>query len=621
MHKCSINELEETYNKVISILNKTHRPTQLQFVKNLYASFYNAPIVNFNESPTGTGKGYAYLIPSFLFLHYNPEEKIIISTKTLNLQSQLLYSDIPNIKDSMATLGIGNNIKIAVFKGRNNYVCGYRLFKEQKKNTTFDTTAMENWLDTSTGEKDDFLKMGYSYKDWKKIETKDSRECLKKLCVYYGHPYCCYNKAKINAKNANLLIVNHYLLFTDIFHRSLGVKENLIPIDLYTNIILDEAHLLEDIITSTFTYEFTKNTLIDISNRLRYNYLISDTVSENKITKSSEALSKYIKKLEGDEVFPTPELFKLITTCIEAIISYIDFLEILVNGNLFTEAKIVVRGIILQLKDIIDFFGKILQQNNKYVTWKEEDVLNLTLIDYKDLLEKYFFNEKLCLNLVSATLSYHKQFFYAMKSLYLDRILPTPKVTGDIYPSIFNAKQTKYILPVNLEDYRSEHYENQLAYIIKTLLTENKGSALILFTSLKRMNSLYDIIKKEKLPFKLLMQSNNTSKADLLAQFKLDKTSVLFGSYSFWEGIDCPGETLSLIIIDKLPFETPSTVTKAITDQFGGFYYQCFKTTIKLKQGVGRLIRNESDYGKVIICDNRLQNTSWGKQIFQNLQL
>lgn len=618
----SPQDMEWFYNQLVTSLNLTYRPSQLEFMQNVYETFFQTPVVGFNESPTGSGKSFGYLIPSFVHLKNNLTEKVIISSKKLNLQEQLLKKDIPAIQQALINIDPEfEKVKIAVLKGRSNYVCGHRCFRENKKHFSAEQiVTIENWLKQSTGEKGDFLTLGFSYKDWKKIETRDSRECLKKACYYYKHEYCCHNRAKETAKDSNLLIINHYLLFTDIWKRD-ETENTPIPISHYTNVILDEAHLLEDIITQTFTYEFNYEMVSDLLSMLRSNFMITGN-HDQQVFDSAKNISIYIKKLEGDEVPNSPQLNTLLVSCNNAILRYIEDMKEMAEGNVPTEAKIMIRSIIIRLKEYMDIFYMVMKrQDRKYVVWKENDTIKVTLIDYREILEKNFFNDDLCLNLVSATLSFHKQFYFSLKSLYIDRLLKIPKLLDKIYPPVFDKKNATFITPKNLKDYREEEYETQLLYIIKTLTTENKGSALLLFTSLKRMNSIYKGLKKEKLPFKLLIQSENNSKTELLENFKKDISSVLLGSYSFWEGIDVPGESLTLIIIDKLPFEIPTVVSKAISDQFGGFMYQCFKTTIKLKQGIGRLIRSEADKGKIIICDNRLHTTTWGKQIYDDLKL
>lgn len=612
------DEIEKVYKEIVGSLGIVNRPTQLDFLRNLYFSLFHKPVVNFNESPTGTGKSFAYLIPSFLYCKDNPSEKVVISTKSLTLQEQIIKHDIPVLSKFF------EGVKVAVLKGRNNYVCGYRAFKENGK-TLFNMKEEIEALIKLGGDKSLFLEKGWSYKEWKKMETLDSRECLKRACIYYNTENCCYMMAKQKAKEANILIVNHYLVFTDLWNRANAAPtmkpEPLIPIDKYTNIIFDEAHLMEDIITKTFTFEFQQDMIAEKVYGLQKHFITSDNNIEEVLVKASAAVTKYIKAIEGDAVPPSDKLHTLIQKCTEAISEYQMFLSVAAENKVAQgpEAKIKLAAASNQLGDILRVFGMVLMRNPKHhVVHKEDDILKVTIIDYKDILEGNFFNPDIAVNMVSATLSYQKNFYYSLKTLYLDRIIPTPKIMGKIYDPVFNKNQVEFITPLNLADYRDEKYEKQLSHIAKTLITNNNGSALMLFTSLKRMRSIYDSLSD--LPYTLLIPDENTSKMDLIHKFKKDVTSVLFGSYSFWEGIDVPGESLILIIIDKLPFEIPTELSKALSEQFGGFTYQCFKTTLKLKQGVGRLIRSENDKGKIIICDNRLHNSGWGKQIYKNLQ-
>lgn len=621
MERLQESELETIYRNIIERLSITYRQPQFDFIKNMYASFFEAPVVSFNESPTGTGKSFGYLIPSFIHLQNNPDQKVIISTKTLNLQEQLVKKDIPTIQGSFHT----DKVKIAVLKGRSNYFCGYRCFKENTKYFSSEVTErIRNWAENSNAEKEEFVSLGLTYRDWQRVETKDSRECPKKSCEYYKTNFCGYYQAHDRAKNANIIVVNHYLLFTDIWQRFQGVTEVLIPMSPFSNIVLDEAHLLEDIITSTFTYDISREAIYDLVYSIKTKYTIGDDTVEHDMLDAATKLSSYVKTLETDALPPSSRLTELLTKLTEGITKYINFVVKVIDGgdDLFPyEAKIKIRATLSQLKDVQYCISLVVDRSDKkFVVWREEETIHITLIDYKNVLERSLYNDTLSLNLVSATLSFQQQFYFPLRSLFIDKLVPTPKLNGKIYPPIFDKNKVMYITPKNLVDYRDEKYDSQLIYITKKLVEDNNGSALLLFTSLKRMNKVYESLKKEKYDFPIYVQSSKSSKTELLSKFKEEVSSVLLGSYSFWEGVDVPGDSLTLIIIDKLPFDIPSEVSNALSNQFGGFMYQCFKTTLKLKQGIGRLIRTDTDHGKIIICDNRLHNTSWGKQIYKNLQ-
>lgn len=572
-----------------------------------------------------TGKTFAYLIPAFIYAYDNPAEKIILSTKSLTLQEQIIKHDIPVLQKFFAEQSMPN-VKVAVFKGRNNYVCGFRAFKENARILSSKKEEIEGYIASGGGEKTQFQEAGWTFKEWKRIETLDSRECLKRSCLYWESKNCCYMTAKAKAKEANIIIVNHYLVFADLWNRSRALpnSEPLIPIAKYTNIIFDEAHLMEDIITKSFTLEYTDDMIAEKMFSLKHHLITTNDGTEEQLIKTSGELTKYIKGLEGDAVPPTDKLHKLVNNCIEACKAYISFLVKATENKAAqgVEAKIKLAATINQMGDIVHTLSKVVYRDTKkYVVHKDKDILKVTVIDYQDILEACFFNPEIAVNMVSATLSFQGQFFYPLKTLFLDKILGIrPTLLGKVYAPVFAKKQAEFITPLNLVDYRDEKYEKQLAHITKTLVAKNNGSALLLFTSIKRMRSIYDVLLAEDLPYTLLIPDENTSKLDLIHKFKKDVSSVLFGSYSFWEGIDVPGESLTLIIIDKLPFETPTELSKALSEKFGGFQYQCYKTTLKLKQGIGRLIRSETDTGKIIICDNRLHSTSWGKLIYNNLQ-
>ncbi len=571
-----------------------------------------------------SGKSLAYLIPAIVFTQDNPQEKVIISTKTLNLQEQLLTIDIPKIleffKNAMEPLPY-----VTVLKGRSNYICGWRLFIKNKKRFEDELETLERKIKAGIlTERSEFLDLGYKYQEWKMVETEDSKDCLRGGCPYNKTDKCCSYMAKQDAKSANIIIVNHYLLFTDLWGRINGANEPTIPITEYTNVIMDEAHLLEDIITKTFTSEFNNENIYALINTVAMQYAISDTAIEENLRDASDNLAKYVKTLPTDELPVTDELTYHIKILADKLQEYITFLADIIEIGVDYETKIKLTSTLSRLGDMIGLLLKVIKRDNdKFVVHKENHIIKVTLIDYKSILESVFFNENLSLTMTSATLSYKffsnpNLFEYPMKSLFIDKLKAPPKLVGNIYPKIFNKDKVTFSTPSSIKDYRTKEYEVQLAFLTKKMIELNKGSALILFTSLQRMVNIYEAIHKD-IPYKIFMPTKDTSKLNLINKFKKDVSSVLFGSYSFWEGIDVPGESLTLIIIDKLPFEIPSIVSKALNNQFGGFNYQCFKTTLKLRQGIGRLIRSETDCGQIIICDNRLSNTHWGKQMFNNL--
>jgi ATP-dependent DNA helicase DinG len=620
MNKLEEKELVAQYENIVKHFKFTYRKQQEDLIINTYRSFFNAPITQFHESPTGTGKSYGYLIPTIEFLKLNPQEKIIISTKTLTLQEQLLKIDIPKLQSYYVDKGY--NIKFAVFKGRSNYLCGYRCFKESGKHfSKADIIRIEDWLADPKvmGERSDFLQLGFNAKDWSKVLTEDSRECLKSTCLYFKQPQCCYYRAKKNAESANVIIVNHYLLFTDLWQRGVA-PENLIPVEHYTHLIMDEAHLIEDVATKAFTYEFTVDALENMIFSLRHDYMIHNQRLETVLFHAARDLMENLNEIEGDAVPITEHVTEKVKICLRCIADYAMYLKDLLETGLTQKpAEIKIKAIVSKLSDFTNTLTAVLQRTKKFAVHKEKDKIMVTLIDYRELLAGSLFSNMLSFNLLSATLSYHSKFLFPIKSFYIDTLKTPPKLEGFIYPPMFDKNNREFITPKNISDYRTESYEKELADIMKTLILKNNGSALLLFTSLKRMHNVYATLSYDEFPFNILLPSEDIPKIELIKEFKKDITSVLMGSYSFWEGIDVPGESLTLIIIDKLPFETPSVVGDALNEQFGGFNYQCYKTSIKLKQGVGRLIRSETDKGFIVICDLRLYTTWWGKQIYESL--
>ena len=598
------------------------------------------------EAGTGVGKTLAYLAAGVIHA-LNNDRKIVISTKTINLQEQIIDKDLPLLQE---LLEFGFNS--VLLKGRRNYMCPRRLKMALSNSRDLfemdeldQLEAIEDWaIDTHDGTLSD-LDFDPSPKVWSQV-CSESRICTPRICGKKSN--CFYQIARQEALSADVLIVNHTLLFTlmDSLDDSIDSSEGF----LFSNdfLIIDEAHELENVAANQFGIKVSQSGLVFDLNRLYDSTRKKGLLQVLRAHDSIDAVINFQKKIK--------EFFNLIETncnfgtwgrefrvkCPGLVPSQIlddfDFVEQKIESLLDNTNNKSIRRELLELlsrlstdKELISHF--IDQTLQGHVFWVEKSVgryENLTLrsapVDVSSELKERFFGLSNSCVLTSATLSIgenNETLGYVKNRIGADNI-KTAKIG-----SPFNYQsQMKIYLAQDISDPRSDQYEDDLGNWIISFIKKSNGNAFILFTSYKLMNSVYGKISAvlEENGFSLYIQGKNIPRSKLLSMFRKDNNGVLFGTDSFWTGVDVPGDSLSNVIVTRIPFAVPShPLIESRLEQIekiGGnpfLEYSVPEAILKLRQGVGRLIRSTSDKGFVVILDNRILKKKYGKAFIRAL--
>lgn len=580
------------------------------------------------EAETGIGKTLAYLIPAAL-----SGKRVVISTATLNLQDQIVYKDVPLVKDI-----VGEDLPVVCVKGRDNYLCMYRWYQYRSNpqlcvEDTPEIKMIDSWLTkTKSGDKAELEWLGEKGDLWSKISAKSS-QCLGSNCPEGSE--CFVTKLRKRAGSARLLIVNHHLFFSDLALKKSGYGE-ILP--RYEAVIFDEAHHVEDIASTFFSNSFSHYQLID---------LLNDIEQQGKNDFPVEKYDTLLPQLSGlrkrgeyfASIFPQELGRYHLGTFIDKITPkvWLEEVELLNTGlaNLEEEMKNLASygeswvsfagrcdGLGERLRDIAISSSELESEVIRWYEKRERSVaLSATPLEVSSLLAEHLYNSVDCCIMTSATLSTGGSFSYIEKRLGLSEDWDFLQFT-----SSFDYKNNAQVYIPNglFPQPVDERYPEELNRQVSILLKASSGRGLVLCTSFKAMERIADFLEEE-LEYKILVQGRG-AKTALLETFRKETHSVLIAVASFWEGVDVRGESLSCVIIDKLPFEVPTDpvlqtrIEKIRSDGGNPFFeYQVPRAVLALKQGVGRLIRSVTDTGVVAIMDVRLYTKGYGKRFLKSL--
>jgi ATP-dependent DNA helicase DinG len=575
------------------------------------------------EAGTGTGKTFAYLVPALL-----AGGKVVVSTGTKNLQDQLFQKDLPMVRDALKA-----PVSVALLKGRSNYVCHYHLELAQS-NGLFKTREDVRHLAkivtyakvTQSGDKSGLADVPENAPIWMHVtSTRDN--CLGQECPQ--HKECFVLKARSEAMKADVVVVNHHLFFADVMLRDEGVAE-LLP--ACNTVIFDEAHQLPETASLFFGESVSTTQLLDLARDARIE-AITSAKDFAPLPKGCDELEKAARDLrlafkkEGRLPANAAENFKefapALKTLGEKLTQLCGLLEKQAERsegleNCWQRAQALVQ----QLKQWQD------DDAQDQVKWLEvfhhSLQLNTTPLSIAEIFEKQIGGSARAWIFTSATLAVKQDFSHYQGEMGL---LQARTACWDS-PFDYGTQALLYV-PQNMPEPNSDGYTEAVIAAALPLIEASMGRAFLLFTSLRAMQRAYDLLVAEfdrkQLPYPLLIQGEG-SRNELLTRFREHGNAVLLGSQSFWEGVDVRGEALSLVVIDKLPFAPPDDpVLAARIEQLkkqgrnAFMEYQLPRTIINLKQGAGRLIRDETDRGVLMICDPRLIGKHYGKRIWQSL--
>lgn len=590
------------------------RDSQIEMAQIVAESIADAvPLVA--EGGTGIGKTLAYLVPAIL-----SGLKVVVATGTKTLQEQIFFKDLPALFDA-----VDLPIKATYMKGRQNYLCklrfsqfsAQRLFRFAAEGPLFD--EIESWSEiTETGDRAELDNLPDDYATWGEL-TSNSDNCLGSNCRYYQS--CFVTKMRKKAQEADLIIVNHHLYLADLAVRERAFGEVIPRHDL---VIFDEAHLLESVATQYFGISASNyrvySLLDDVQRWLKFRK--ADVGGLNKTVEETKSATVRLFELFSFQ----KGRFKLTPAILDDTVeqfwydldSHLNHLKTKLKEKAleYEEAE----GLCQRTIELANDLAALIQpQSENYVYWgevrKRGVFLNASPLDVAPLMETHLFSKPVNSIFTSATLSTGENFDFFRK-----RVGVPEEAIEKVFTSPFDYRhQSLIFLPRVMPEPSNHQFTQRAAEVIKQLINISKGAGLILFTSYQNMNDVYDRLK-DKIDYPIFKQGD-APRSQLLEMFRQNVDSVLFATGTFWQGVDVLGESLRLVVIDKLPFESPGDpiiegrieyMKSKGENPFADF--QVPAAIIQLKQGVGRLIRDKKDWGVIGILDRRLVTKGYGKK-------
>jgi ATP-dependent DNA helicase DinG len=590
-----------------------YRPQQVEMAEAVWRALQEGGDLIVEAGP-GTGKTFAYLIPAIYSGH-----KVVVSTGTKNLQEQLFFKDIPLLREILPL-----NFTAAYMKGRENYLCKrrFRIFNQQPLFKVFEEASffkeVSAWAArTETGDRAELGGIPEDYSAWAEICCSRDH-CLGAECP--DHKQCFLTHMRQAAAQAQVLVVNHHLFFADLAIRDSGGE--VIP--RYKRVIFDEAHQLEEVITAYFGLSVSNYRVEELARDIQRGLLIGRKPPADSLGIVDDLRAKgaqLFTLFAGEERYRLREFDPLVFSLLSDIKRCLSSLRGIMLKRSEQEE---IAALIRRTQDLGEDLEFILSQGDpQYVYWCENRgkgvFLRASPVDVWPELSRKLYPRIETAVFTSATLSTQGGFEYFRERLGLN------DAEELILPSPFDMQhQVVIYLPPGLPEPNAPAFSKAAAKEIEAILAITKGRAFILFTSYKNMRDIYGMLKG-RLPYRLLIQGEGP-KHLLLEEFKQDVSSVLLGTASFWEGVDVPGEALSCVIIDKLPFDPPTEpVTQARIERIAEqgenpfYHYQIPAAIITLKQGLGRLIRSTEDRGVLSILDSRILTKEYGKLFLQSL--
>ncbi|MFC3032517.1 ATP-dependent DNA helicase [Pseudoalteromonas fenneropenaei] len=571
------------------------------------------------EAETGTGKTFAYLVPTLV-----SKQKVIISTGSKALQEQLFHRDLPAIQKA---LDVGK--KVALLKGRANYLCLYRLSQHVSHVPTDDPDVMHQLAmvakfatETNNGDLADCVGIEEDAKVLPYVNST-ADNCLGKECPDFQD--CYIRKARLKAMDADVVVINHHLFFADMAVKDSGFAELMPTADSY---IFDEAHQLPEIACDYFGESFSTKQLNDLIADIRVIYRadipdmlqLGRTLNKLETAVADFRLAFPLEGAKGDWRLMLKE--RHICDGLHRVISDLDFLYQVLKTCLDRSEKIEpVFERTLNLKGKLERIFDVNETGFSY--WYEAGKrsvhIHITPLNIAAKFAEMMAKTEAGFVFTSATLSVDGNLQHFANSLGLK---PQSQL---LLESPFDYQQQALLcMPRYLPESRDDLMPHALVKLAKQLILAAKGRCFLLFTSYRVMHLVYEGLS-DTLPFPVFMQGQS-SKRIILEQFVRHGNAVLLGTAAFWEGVDVRGDALSCVIIDKLPFASPDDpllqarmqdCEKRGQDPFAAI--QLPQAVISLKQGVGRLIRDSKDRGVLVICDNRLVTRPYGQIFIKSL--
>jgi ATP-dependent DNA helicase DinG len=572
------------------------------------------------EAGTGTGKTLAYLIPAIL-----SGKRVVVSTGTKNLQEQLYFKDVPFLQQH-----IERPLSVCYMKGRGNYACRQKIYDAEREpildglGEIADFQIVREWEKTTdTGDRAEIKTLPAISTAWSKVDAR--RElCAGQQCQQFDR--CFITLMQRRARASDIIIVNHHLFFADLAVKQAG-SEGVIP--EYQAVIFDEAHEIEAVAGEYFGVKVSSHQMQELRRDIallarRKNFGSSEL--DRILDTFEDCAMRFFASFpdrDGRTGFPqraefvkeNARVYRDLLGALELVDAHLQLVKTAPEELL----PLVSRG--RDLSDCVKFWCE--SEDSRFVHWIERrgrgTFLEATPIDVSNVLSENLFEEVSTVVLASATLAVAGGFDYVKSRLGV--ISPrTLVVPGHFdYPS-----QALLYVPQHLPDPRSPQFTPAAVEEVIRLLECSKGRAFVLFTSYQQMRQFHDRVSLE-IDYPVLLQGTGPNSA-LLDEFRRTPNCILFATASFWQGVDVPGNQLSCVIIDKLPFAVPTDPvvearSRAIEESGGApfFDYSVPEAALSLKQGFGRLIRSATDRGVLVLLDNRITKKRYGQIFFDSL--
>ena len=628
------------------------------------------------EAGTGIGKSYAYLVPAALWSSRN-NLRVVISTNTLNLQDQLINKDIPDVKKAL-----GLDLRASVLKGRINYLCPRRLeaMRHRMPRDASELRLMAKilvWLEQGgSGELAEVNLTGPTEKEiWSRLSAQDEL-CSAEICLNKMGGICPYFKARQAALGSHILVVNHALLLSDVVTNNRVLPE-------YKYLIVDEGHHIEDASTGALSYRVTRvevERLFDelggsasgilgrVSTTLQRLLKPSDYASanaaiekatdlayriENDFRKFFSAIDEFmLQERDGGEVGDYGQQVRVVPSTqlqpqwdniqitwddaskpMESLMRLLDSLlsdmgdETLAGKDEMEDITGDLSSAVRRIKEIHEHISALVfELDANTICWIEQDAkynslsLNFAPLHIGPLMESALWHTKECVIVTSATLTANNNFDYLRARLNAD------EADELILGSPFDYENSALLfLPMDMPE--PIDFKNYQRFVERAILQTAKatgGRMLVLFTSYRQLLETSRVISPllAKESIQVFEQGTGASPSSLLDSFRGTERAVLLGTRSFWEGVDVPGEALSVLMIAKLPFDVPNDpIIQSRSETFENPFseYTLPEAILRFRQGFGRLIRTQFDRGVVAVLDRRVRSKQYGQLFLQSL--
>lgn len=641
------------------------RESQIALTKKI-AQVFNSGFIGVFEAGTGVGKSYSYLLPAIKWSKLN-KRKVVISTGTINLQHQLMEKDIP-----AAVKITGDRVKAVLVKGRNNYICLRRfnelslesdLFEENKENLEL----LKDWVEkTETGERSD-LPFFINETLWSRVSS-EADACLGSRCSNFEK--CFVMKIRKKAAGADILVVNHHLLFSDIEARINGAGyESTAVLPPYHHIIFDEAHSMESAATSFFSNTLNRFSLVKALNviyRQKGRHIAGTLIPLSSLSESGDKYNEVVAlipkiteamdfleektgtllhdswalRLSSKTEFRWDGVFKAFETLKDALSSFTSLLREMIKEIPEADQE---QSCVWETNSALNRIEALILLCGGFLNWKDKpkDVfwterrktsggvfffsyVQTPLYIGETMFEGVFekMDSVVCL---SATLKTDTSFDFWLSRCGLTLGEPERLVIGEYESPFPYSRNVLLSVPTDAPKPDDYNFQTYIEKAVTQLIQVTKGKTLVLFTSYESLKKCCSYVR-EQLPGYLVLQQGEDDRTKILNTFKEETDSVLFGTDSFWEGVDVPGESLSQVIIVKLPFPVPNDPIHEARAEYverkggnGFFDLSVPLAIVRFKQGFGRLMRRISDRGGVTVLDNRIITKRYGHAFINSI--